>query len=70
MIGTALSEKPKAIVQGISFRADQLAFIESEAAAQLHGNRSRVVQDAIDLYRQIRSGQMVVLPVNRERSVD
>lgn len=60
-------QKPKrrAIVQGISFRPDQMAFIESEAAGQLHGNRSRIVQDAVDLYWQVRNGRVVVMPSHR-----
>ena len=55
----------RAIVQGISFRPDQMAFIESEAESQLHGNRSRIVQEAVDLYRQVRNGRVVVMPSHR-----
>ena len=62
---TPTKPKRRAIVQGISFRPDQMAFIESEAESQLHGNRSRIVQDAVDLYWQVRNGRVVVMPSHR-----
>ena len=38
--------------ESISIRRDQREWLEQEAERQLHGNRSRIVQDAIDLYRR------------------
>jgi hypothetical protein len=40
------------IATPVSMRADQRKWIDAEALRQLHGNRSRIVQEAIDLYRK------------------
>lgn len=36
----------------ISLRADQREWLDQEKARQRHNNRSRIVQDALDLYRE------------------
>lgn len=36
----------------ISLRADQREWLDAEKLRQRHGNRSRIVQDALDLYRE------------------
>ena len=36
----------------ISLRADQREWLDEEKVRQRHGNRSRIVQDALDLYRE------------------
>lgn len=38
-----------------SVRPDQWEWIEEERVRQRHGNRSRLVQDALDVYREMRS---------------
>ncbi len=41
----------------VSLRQDQRQWIEAEAIRQRHGNRSRIVQDAIDFYQTHRDQQ-------------
>lgn len=41
------------IATNVSLRPDQRQWLDDEAARQLHGNRSRIIQDALDLYRNI-----------------
>lgn len=36
----------------ISLRADQREWLDEEKVRQRHGNRSRIVQEAIDRYRE------------------
>ena len=45
------SAEPKSTwpVTPVSLRPDQREWLDQEKVRQLHGNRSRVVQDAIDL---------------------
>jgi len=39
-------------VTPVSLRPDQREWLDEEKVRQLHGNRSRIVQDALDLYRE------------------
>lgn len=36
----------------VSLRKDQRDWLDAEKVRQRHGNRSRIVQDALDLYRE------------------
>lgn len=36
----------------VSLRKDQRDWLDEEKVRQRHGNRSRIVQDALDLYRE------------------
>lgn len=44
----------------VSLRADQREWLDDEARRQMHRNRSRLVQEAIDLYRRFRSGEVEI----------
>jgi metal-responsive CopG/Arc/MetJ family transcriptional regulator len=46
------NRRPAAVAIAISFRQDQRDWLDAEAERQMHGNRSRIVQDALDLYRE------------------
>lgn len=41
----------------VSLRKDQRDWLDAEKVRQRHGNRSRIVQDALDLYRETQEAQ-------------
>jgi hypothetical protein len=45
----------------VSLRTDQREWLDAEALRQLHRNRSRLVQEAVDIYRQIQSGEKLLV---------
>jgi hypothetical protein len=49
----------------VSLRTDQREWLDAEALRQLHRNRSRLVQEAIDQYRQVQNGEMELVPVKK-----
>lgn len=42
----------------VSLRSDQREWLDAEALRQMHRNRSRVIQEAIDFYRRHRQTEI------------
>lgn len=64
--GRPPTTKPGVVVRGFSIYPADLEYLEAEAQYTADGNRSRVVREAINLYRRVHDGDVAVVELAPE----